>query len=119
MCALALTLPSASLVAGCPIGWPLAALSLAYLIHVGHAVLRTHAHLDPMLRRRARLAGLFGAGLVCALSLSGGLPVILAFAVLLGLIEPWLPRWQRMPAKRIGRRETLLLAALPLAWLVL
>lgn len=119
MSALALALPSASLVAGCPVGWPLAALSLAYLIHVAHAVLRTHAHLDPKLRGRAQLAGLFGAGLVFALAISGGLPVILAIAVLIGLIEPWLPRWQRMPAKRIGRRESLLLAALPLAWLAL
>ncbi len=118
MSALVLALPAASLASGCPIGWPLAALSLAFLIHVVHAVLRTHAHLKPKRLVIARVGGLIGIGLVVLLAALDGLPWIVALAVIFGLVEPWVPSWSPMPAKRIGRRETVLILALPLAWLL-
>jgi hypothetical protein len=118
MVGLVLTLPAASIATGCPIGWPIAALSLAFLIHVGHAVFRTHAHLQPKNRIVARWVSIGGGVAVAVLVWTGGLAWPIGAAVMLGLFEPWAPHWSPLPAKAIGRRETLLILALPLAWLI-
>ena len=62
--------------AGCPVGRLIFALSLAFLVRVG-------------------------------------------LAVLIGLAEPWAPTWSPLLAKSVGRRETLLILSLSLAWLSL
>ncbi len=118
MIGLVLTLPAASIASGCPIGWPIAALSLAFLIHVGHAVFRTHAHLQPQNRIVARWVAVGFALLVIALVLSESLAWPIGLAVLIGLAEPWMPTWSPLPAKSVGRRETLLILSLPVAWLI-
>ncbi len=118
MTGLVLTLPAASIATGCPIGWPIAALSLAFLVHVGHAVFRTHAHLQPKNRIVARWVSVAGGITVAFLVWTGGLAWPIGAAVLLGLFEPWAPKWSPMPAKAIGRRETLLILALPLAMMI-
>lgn len=118
MTGLVLTLPAASVATGCPIGWPIAALSLAFLVHVGHAVFRTHAHLQPQNRVVARWVSIAGALAVGILVWAGGLAWPVGLAVLIGLAEPWAPTWSPLPAKSIGRRETLLLLSLPLAMMI-
>ena len=118
MTALVLALPAASIATGCPIGWPIAALSLAFLVHVGHAVFRTHAHLQPKNLMVARGVSIAGGLAVAFLVWTGGLAWPIGAAVLLGLFEPWAPKWSPLPAKSIGRRETLLILALPLAMLL-
>jgi len=118
MAGLVLALPAASIATGCPIGWPIAALSLAFLIHVGHAVFRTHAHLQPQNRVVARWVAVGGAVIVVALIATDSLAWPVGVAVLIGLAEPWAPTWSSLPAKKVGRRETLLILALPLAWLI-
>jgi YwiC-like protein len=117
MISLVLVLPAASIASGCPIAWPLAALSLAFLIHVAHAVLRTHAHMQPARRDRARIAGIVGGVIVLVLGFTQHLPLVVSLAILIGLAEPWLPNWRPMPAKKIGQRETILILGLPLALL--
>ncbi len=118
MVSLSLVLPAVSLTTGCPIAWPMFALSAVFALHVMHASFRTRAHLQPHQRRLARWVGVVGGLVVLALIGSGGISVPLALAVVIGLAEPWAPDWKPMPAKRIGWRETALIALFPIALLL-
>lgn len=115
MVSLSLVLPAVSLSTGCPIAWPMFALSAVFALHVAHAALRTRAHLQPQRRALARWSGLAGGLILLGLTGSGGISVPLALAVAIGLAEPWAPDWKPLPARRIGWRETALIALVPLA----
>ncbi len=118
MVSLSLVLPAVSLSTGCPVGWPLYALSAVFTLHVLHAAFRTRAHLRPRQREMARWAGSIGGLVLLGLVGSGGVSVPFALAVAIGLAEPWAPDWRPLPARRIGLRETALIALLPLALLI-
>ncbi len=118
MVSLSLVLPAVSLSTGCPVGWPMFALSAVFALHVMHASFRTRAHLQPRQRQLARWSGVAGGLVVLALFGSGGISVPLALAVAIGLAEPWAPDWKPLPAKRIGWRETALISLFPLALLL-
>ncbi len=118
MVSLSLVLPAVSLATGCPVGWPLFALTAVFAMHVMHAAFRTRAHLSPKRRPTARIVGL-GAGLVVlGLLLTGSIGIPIALAVGFGLAEPWAPDWTPLRARTIGLRETALIALVPVAFLV-
>ncbi|MBT3339988.1 MAG: hypothetical protein HN405_03525 [Planctomycetes bacterium] len=118
MVALSLALPAASIASGCPIAWPFFAVAIVFALHAGHATLRTHAHLMPKTRANAQWLAIVGGGLLLAMLATDGISLPVAVAVALGLAEPLAPNWRPQPAKAVGRKETVLLLLLPLAFLI-
>ncbi len=116
MIALSLALPAASIASDCPIAWPFFAVAIVFALHAGHATLRTHAHLVPKTRANAQWLAIVGGGILLAMVATDGISLPVAVAVALGLAEPLAPNWRPQQAKAVGRKETILLLLLPLAF---